>query len=1006
VVLTAAVLEAASVADVAAVIEAAGEVERWLDAAPADEVIGGLAAAGDPAGALRALGRLLALADPRPEPGTVERLLRLLGGSPALASALAAEGAQWPAMLSAAFATPVRTAGEHHAALAAIGAAGPLDRKELATALRRHHRRELIRIGGRDLTGLAVVDDTVRELSTLADAEIATAVACARARVAAEWGGDPAVGFTVFGMGKLGGGELNYSSDVDLVYVYERDGAHGGRTLREFFVRIAEEASRALAEVTADGLCFRVDLRLRPGGGEGPLAISLAAAISYYETWGQTWERAVWLKARPVAGDAALGAELLSALEPFVYRRFLDYGTLEDLKSMKRRVDASLRDPTARERNVKLGRGGIREIEFFVQAQQLVHGGKDARLRHRNTLAALDRLAACGHIDPAQGLALADAYRFLRDVEHKLQIVQQRQTQLLPVDPDEVAALARRLGGRGPEALAAFRAAHARHTDVANAAFAALFHRAEETRRREERPELARLIDDLDQEERALWHLANLGFRDLETAYADLRLLRDGPPQAPASSRRRDALSALAPAMVSAIAASAAPDRALHHMATFVSTIGARTSYLHLLLENPGILGLLVRLFAGSEFLSRFFLRHPELLDNLVRADLVRVTRPADDMAAELRGRLAAASDLETRLDELRRFRHEEFLRIGVHDLEGELDVEEASRQLSVLATVCLGAAVDVAREELLARTRLPPTQPTDGLAVLAMGKLGSAELNYNSDLDLIFVYDPGDPAWWVGKMPAHEFFTRVAQRAISALQTPTREGIAYRIDTRLRPSGNQGSLVCSIDAFETYHRTSAAVWERQALIKANPLIGPEALRARLARALDAFVYGRRLERDEVAEIARIREKMAEERGGDGNGQVNIKTGRGGLVDVEFLVQMLQLRHGHDHPAVRKRRTRDALAALESSGLVPAEDARALAAGYAFLRTLENRLRIENDQPVEAMDADVEALLPLARRLGYEGPDDQVVTALRADHNLHSQAIRSAYDRLFAAAAA
>ena len=1003
-VLTATMLDAASVADVAGVLDAAREVAPWLDAAPIDEVLGGLAAAGDPAGALRALGRLLALADAPPVAGTVERVLRLLGGSPALASALAAEGAQWPSLLAAAFATPIRTPDEHRAALAALGADGPVDRKELAVLLRRHHRRELVRIGGRDLVGLAVVDDTVRELSTLADAEIAAAVGCTRARVATEWGGDPAVGFTVFGMGKLGGGELNYSSDVDLVYVYASDGAHGGRTLREFFVRIAEEASRALAEVTADGLCFRVDLRLRPGGGEGPLAISLAAAVSYYETWGQTWERAVWLKARPVAGDVALGAALLSSLEPFVYRRFLDYGTLEDLNAMKRRVDASLRDPTARERNVKLGRGGIREIEFVVQAHQLVHGGKDARLRERGTLATLDRLVTSGHIDPAQGTVLAGAYRFLRDVEHKLQIVQQRQTQLLPVDPDEAAALARRLGGRGPDALAAFRATHARHTDVAHAAFEALFHGAEETRRRDERPELARLIDDLDQEEQALWRLTQLGFRDPVTAYADLKLLRDGPPRARASPRRRQALSALAPAMVSAIAASAAPDRALHHMATFVSTIGARTSYLHLLLENPGVLGLLVRLFAGSEFLSRFFLRHPELLDNLVRADLVRVTRPAEDMAEELRGRLAAAPDLETRLDELRRFRHEEFLRIGAHDLEGELEVEEASRQLSVLASVCLGAAVDVARAEVLARTGLPATSPTDGLAVVAMGKLGSAELNYNSDLDLIFVYDAGPPEWWAGKIPAHEFFTRVTQRAISALQTPTREGIAYRIDTRLRPSGNQGSLVVSLDAFETYHRTSAAVWERQALIKANPLVGPDGLRARLGRAVDAFVYGRGLERAEIVEIARIREKLAEERGGDG-GQVNIKTGRGGLVDVEFAVQMLQLRHGHDHPNVRQRRTADALAALEQQALVPEDDAHVLAGGYAFLRTLENRLRIENDQPVEAMDTDVDALLPLARRLGYKGPDDEAVAGLRTDHLRHREAIRSAHDRLFAAAA-
>jgi glutamate-ammonia-ligase adenylyltransferase len=526
-------------------------------------------------------------------------------------------------------------------------------------------------------------------------------------------------------------------------------------------------------------------------------------------------------------------------------------------------------------------------------------------------------------------------------------------------------------------------------------AFEALFHRAEEERRREATPELALLVDELEHEERAFWRLERLGFRDVEAAYTELRLLRDGPPHAPASARRRQALAALAPALLVEVARSAAPERALRHLATFVSTIGARTSYLHLLLENPGVMRLLVRLFATSEFLSAFFLRHPELLDSLVRADLVRIERAADEMAADLRDRLAAASDLEAELDTLRRFRHEEFLRIGVHDIEGTLEPEGVEAQLTALAETCLRAALGLARREVLGGTGAADAASADGLAVVAMGKLGSGELGYASDLDLIFVYDAGAPG-----TVAHEAFTRIAQRAMSALQTPTREGIAYRIDTRLRPSGNQGPLVTSLEAFESYHATSAQLWERQALVKARVVAGPPALAARLDAIVGRFVFGRGLDPDEVAQIAAMRARIERERGGGDAVAVNVKTGRGGLVDVEFLVQMLQLRHVREHPSVRVRATAPAIAALAAAGLLPGADARALAAGHRFLRTVESRLRLEHDQPVDAVDAG--ALAALARRLGYEGDDATIVDALRADQARHGDAIRTIYDRLFA----
>jgi [glutamine synthetase] adenylyltransferase / [glutamine synthetase]-adenylyl-L-tyrosine phosphorylase len=992
--------------DARRVADAAAAVATWLAAAPAPEVAEGLAEAGDPAAALDRLARLLDTTAAPPEAGRVAPLLRLLGGSQALAATLVGEGEGWSALVADAIETSSRGVEEHRRRLGAAFAAIPPGREDLQRLLRRHRRRELVRIGGRDLLGLSSVDETVRELSMLAEASIEAAVAGVRARLAAEWGeahvpGTPRpAGFVVLGMGKLGGEELNYSSDVDLVYVYECDGAHGAgnRTLAEFFCRLAEDVTRAVREPTGDGVVFRVDLRLRPGGAEGPVAISLPAALAYYETWGQTWERAAWLKARAIAGDRALGDRLAAELSAFVYRRYLDFGTIEDLTAMKRRVDASLRAPGAA-RDVKLGRGGIREVEFFVQAHQLIHGGKDARLRVRGTLAALAALADAGYVARPLAERLAAAYRFLRDVEHKLQVVDERQTQLVPSDPDEVLALARRVGFRGIDAAASFEAARARETGVVREAFEALFHGAAEARRRETAPELALLVDELDDEERAVWRLAQLGFRDVEAAYADLRLLRDGPPHAPASARRRQALASLAPTLLAEIARSAAPDRALRHVATFISTIGARTSYLHLLLENPGVMRLLVRLFATSEFLSAFFLRHPELLDSLVRADLVRLVRTPDDLAAELSARLAAASDLEAELDTLRRFRHEEFLRIGVHDIEGTVLPDSVGVQLTALAETCLRAALAIARREVIHRMGLPAVPPTDGLAVVGMGKLGSGELTYASDLDLIFVYDPGDSGWWGGRALPHDVFTRIAQRTISALQTPTPEGIAYRIDTRLRPSGNQGPLVTSLEAFAAYHATSAQLWERQALIRARVVAGPDPLARRLEEVVTGFVYGRGLSDDEAAEIARMRARIEHERAASGGRGVNIKTGRGGLVDVEFLVQALQLRYGGAHVALRTRRMHDALAALERTGILPPTDARALAEGHAFLHAMESRLRLESDQPVDATDVDDTTLATLARRLGYTGADVVVVAALRADHARHRDAIRAVYDR-------
>ncbi|MGH7823409.1 MAG: bifunctional [glutamate--ammonia ligase]-adenylyl-L-tyrosine phosphorylase/[glutamate--ammonia-ligase] adenylyltransferase, partial [Candidatus Binatia bacterium] len=488
--------------------------------------------------------------------------------------------------------------------------------------------------------------------------------------------------------------------------------------------------------------------------------------------------------------------------------------------------------------------------------------------------------------------------------------------------------------------------------------------------------------------------LGEIGFRDPAAAARNLRCLRDGPAASRSSARRRAALAELAPALLADIRTSSDPDLALHHMAEFISAVGARTSFLALLAENPETLRLLVGLFGSSRYLSNFFLRHPELLDSLVRADLAMVRKDRAMLDAELESLLDAAPDYESELDALRRFRNEEFLRIGVNDIHGLLDFSEVNEQLSMLAEACVGAALRIASRTVRERFGALP----GAFAVMGMGKLGGQELNYNSDLDLIFVYDAPARAEAPG-LSVHEAFTKLAQRLMAVLQLTTREGYVYKIDMRLRPSGAAGPLVSSLDAYRRYHETSSALWERQALIRARGVAGDASLIAEVERVNQRFVYGKGLGDAEAAEIARLRMRMERELARESPNRWNLKTGRGGIVDVEFVVQMLQLRHGVDHPSVRERSTERALAALLDAGLLPGAELRALHEGYRFLRRLENSLRIERDQPVEALEH--EAAPTVARRMGYTGASADAARELLADFDSARESIRRIYESRF-----
>ncbi len=941
-------------------------------------------------------------------------LFTLLGGSLALANTLRAAGDGWVDLLRACGTATPRGVNSYADDFADVLDA---DWEVFATRLRAVRHREYLRIGLADLTGRYAVDQTMRELSALAAAVFEAAYRWARSTLRVQYGElcleAAADGrrrrralvenrFVVLAMGKLGGGELNFSSDVDVMYMYEADGgdsaggARGRLEARAYCMRLAELITRALQEITAAGFAFRVDLRLRPDGINGPIANALGNVLLYYESYGQTWERTALIQARPVAGTAELGEQFLREVRPFVYRRYLDYTTVADMKDMKARVEAQLGEKFGRG-NVKLGRGGIREIEFVVQVLQLIHGGRDERLRGGGSLPTLEGLIAGGYLPADEGRALIDAYRFLRNVEHKIQIVHQRQTHTVPNDAREQETLARRLGYRGDAAAARMWTALDGHTERVRRAFDKLFYEPAAETRRAVKPELAELLRSLDDRAVSIAQLQALGFARPEESYEHLRLLRDGPPAARARAARQKVLYELAPALFSMILQAADPDLALQNLATFISLVGARTTFLALLRENPGTMRMLIDLFGGSQFLANTFLRHPEQLDTLVRADLVRVHRTVDELAAELQTALAAAVDLEDALDVLRRFRNQEFLRIGINDLQSLLELEEVSAELTALAEVCLRSACDVAAQAVCRRYGYP--RLPGRFVVLAMGKLGSGELNYNSDLDLIFVYDDANDDF--APLSAHECFSKVGQRLITVLQTATKEGMVYHIDTRLRPSGRSGPLVSSLEGFRHYHETSAQIWERQALIKARVVAGDAALAARVAAIATAFVYRTPLQPDDVREIRRLRQRMERELARESHGRVNIKTGRGGLVDVEFLTQMLQLLYGASAPRVRVRNTLGAVAVLEEMGVLSADDATVLADGYRFLRRVENALRLAYDRPVGDLERGRADVSMVARRLGFEGTGAQVRDVLWGEYERRREAIRACYERWF-----
>ncbi|MHB8844219.1 MAG: bifunctional [glutamate--ammonia ligase]-adenylyl-L-tyrosine phosphorylase/[glutamate--ammonia-ligase] adenylyltransferase [Nitrospirota bacterium] len=1005
-----------------------GRIGAQALAAILPHVLTALKRAGDPDMALNHLERFLAEFEPLPQflddvrdrPAVLGALLVLFGASRFLAAWSVATANETYRILRHPDFLAHPADKEHLAGRLAAALQGVTRDEDLFRALRQYRKREMLRIGLRDLTGRADLTETVTELSNLAEVCLQAAYVWYDADLRGRFGApvianaDGTVrtaGFAVIGMGKLGGGELNFSSDIDLMYVYTADGETGGVpgpdgspgnriSNHQFFIKLAEKVSAAVGQSTEDGFVFRVDLRLRPEGQRGPLAQSLGGYEIYYESWGQTWERSALIKARPVAGDEAVGREFLARVAPFVYRKYLDFGAIVEIREMKQKINREVEQKGKTHRDVKLGYGGIREIEFLIQSLQLIYGGRDRGLRERNSLIALHTLAQKGLLTYQENADLSKAYAFLRTVEHRLQILDDRQTQTLPSGEAELRSLARRTGyldpGRETEALLRD---YANYTHRVRSIYDDLLSQSVQAKENElPRSEFSELLDPEIGEQEAVALLARFGFRDPSRAYRNIVMLREGQAFVHQTPRSRRVFNEMFPLLFEEIARSPDPDMALNYFESYLASQGSWDAFQAFMRQDVRALKVLISIFGNSEYFSRMMVRSPALIEDLLDASREIGLGSAAFLEQGIDAALAKAATITDKLDALRRFKHREELRIGMADLMGAIPLQAVCRSLSRLADACLGAALDLAVSENAKRCGVEGG--CGGLAIIGAGKLGGRELIYGSDLDILFVYDEAHAQAPPPGMSVFEYFSKLAEKTIAYLTTMTREGFAYRVDTRLRPTGSKGPLVQSIAAFRSYYSSHAETWERQALVNSRAVAGDSGVGRMFKEALKDLIYRDGDPAALAADIRSMRKRMQDERGKEDGAQYNIKQGVGGLVDIEFLAQYLQLRHGKGLAWVRVPGTVNALHALRKVRVLSPSDHQRLCHAYLFLRRLESRLRIVANQSTSFLSRDPAKLRSLAKRMGYGDEDGSAGKKLLAEYERTSREVRGLFERI------
>jgi [glutamine synthetase] adenylyltransferase / [glutamine synthetase]-adenylyl-L-tyrosine phosphorylase len=839
--------------------------------------------------------------------------------------------------------------------------AGIAARLDLATAaetqamtlLRRARQIEMARIAWRDIAGLASLEATLADVSLLAECLIETATNFAAAQLAERFGRPrDATGrelpLLVLGMGKLGGKELNFSSDVDLVFVYPDAEVEGLRTEAEtYYVRLGQLLIRLLDQRTEDGFVYRVDTRLRPFGGSGPLAVNVAAFESYLVEHGRDWERYAYVKARLLTGQEFARDVFDLVLTPFVYRRYLDYGVFDALRQMKRLISQEVARKDMAE-NIKLGPGGIREIEFIAQAFQIVRGGRRPELRERSLMRVLPRLAGDRQLPEGTVAALLEAYRHLRIVENRLQALADQQTHTLPANPEERARLAFALGE--PD-WPSFYARLAKQRAIVEAEFKNVAWDVQ--------GEANRVVDPMS----AAWEagdvtamLASTPLAGDEEARALLADLRGGGLYQRMDETGRQRLAAVMSRTLQLIGRHTAPAKSLERVLPVFRAVCRRSAYLALLNENPAALERLLKIVVDSALLARQLAEQPLLLDELLDERVFDSPPTRDELAALLERctRDVAPGDTEAALEAIRVFQRTALFRIAIADRLGSLPIMKVSDRLTDTAELVLGYSLGMARTELVTKYGTPRCGPPSreaGFGIVGYGKLGGLELGYGSDLDLVFLHDSrGDQQETDGSPPLdnERFFGRLVQRLIHFLSVQTSSGKLYEIDTRLRPSGRAGLLVTSLDGFRRYQETEAWVWEHQALLRSRALAGApsvcEAFERIRREILVAHIHRDKLKSEVVKMRHRMRKELTEARAG----QFDLKQDAGGIADIEFLVDYWVLAHSAQYPElVEFPDNVRQLEALERVALVPAERCGRLKDTYLALRQRVHELALD-----------------------------------------------------------
>ncbi len=953
----------------------------------AEPLVAILARTADPDQALAELTRLSGRADPGLIPeladdeGTSMRLLSVLGASQALADHLCRHPDQWRELADPFLGSTRPAAYAVRAALLrAVGAApddeaptATLPDREAVDALRVEYRRVLTRLAARDLAHHLGVDDAAAELSDLAAGTLEAALAVARARVP----GSQTVRLAVVALGKCGGHELNYVSDVDVLYVFEPADGADEATAARVATQLASHLMQICSEHTVEGTIWPVDANLRPEGKAGPLVRTIASHRAYYERWAKTWEFQALLKARPVAGDLGLGQQFVDLVEPQVWQVAERDGFVGDVQAMRRRVVENIPARDA-ERQLKLGSGGLRDVEFAVQLLQLVHGRTDRHLRDPSTLGALDALTKRGYVGREDGEALHQAYAFLRTLEHRIQMQHLRRTHVVPADEVSLRRIGRSMGFV-KEPARALEEAWAHHRLEVRRLHEKLFYRPLLEAVARVPAAGSRLTAEAAGE-----RLAALGFGDPAAALRHLEALTSGV------SRTASIQRALLPAMLVWFADAPDPDAGLFGFRRISESLGSTHWYLKTLRDEGQVAERLARLLATSRYATDLLEREPEGV-RMLGEELT--PRSSETLVAQMRATADRQPDPAEAVRSIRALRRRELFRIAVGELFGETEVADVGAALSRLTDATLEATLEVAGRSVRAQRGLDhaPTR----MAVVAMGRYGGFELSYGSDADVMFVHEPDDDADGDPSAYAHAVANELRALLIAPASDP-----ALVVDADLRPEGKQGPLVRTLASYDAYYAKWSKVWESQALLRADAVVGDEAVRARFEALVDPLRYPvDGISEADVVEVRRIKARVDRERlprGADPH--THLKLGRGGLADIEWTVQLLQLKYAGRVEALRSPRTLTALAAARDADLLDAADADALDRAWRSVSRLRNAITLVTGKSGDQLPRDARERAAVASILGYgPGRSDEMVN----DYLRTTRRARAVVDRVF-----